>query len=152
MIVGLGSDICNSGRIEKAYARFGERFLRRCFGENELAELKALADNKPRFNGSLAKRFAAKEAFAKALGTGFADGIAWAEIEVVHLPGGRPELKISGQAAKTLDRLAPDPRLRRLWVSLSDDRPFAQAVVIIESITAGPEAADAVFQTATEGE
>ena len=84
MIIGLGSDICNIRRVEKAYERFGGRFLARCFGAEERRELDAIGGDKARFTASLAKRFAAKEAFVKALGTGFAHGIAWAEIEVVH--------------------------------------------------------------------
>ena len=118
MIIGLGSDICNIRRVEKAYERFGGRFL------------DAIGGDKARFTASLAKRFAAKEAFVKALGTGFAHGISWAEIEVVHLPGGRPAFRVSGQAEAVLRKIIP---ASRLWLSLSDDYPLAQAVVIIES-------------------
>lgn len=130
MTIGLGSDICNIRRVEKAYERFGGRFLARCFGAEERRELDAIGGDKARFTASLAKRFAAKEAFVKALGTGFAHGIAWAEIEVVHLPGGRPAFRVSGQAEAVLRKIIP---ASRLWLSLSDDYPLAQAVVIIES-------------------
>lgn len=130
MIVGLGSDICNIERIEKAYSKFGKRFIKRCYGENEQKELELLVDNLPRYAASLAKRFAAKEGFVKALGTGFAHGVAWSEIEVVHHASGKPILKISGKAEQILKKMVP---ASRLWVSLSDDYPLAQAVVVIES-------------------
>ena len=130
MIVGLGSDICSIKRIEETYTRFGNRFVCRCFGSRERQELKRLGDDKARLAASLAKRFAAKESFVKALGSGFADGISWAEVEVVHQANGRPLLEVSGRALELLRRLTPDPKL---WVSLSDDFSLAQAVVIIES-------------------
>ncbi len=130
MIIGLGSDICNIARIEKAYADFGERFVKRCYGAEEQRELNEIRGDRERFTASLAKRFAAKEGFVKALGTGFAHGISWAEIEVVHQPGGRPVFKICGQAEAVLKKIIP---ASRLWLSLSDDYPLAQAVVIIES-------------------
>ena len=106
MIVGLGSDICNIERIEKVYQRFGKRFLSRCFGERERQELKLIEQDKRGFVASLAKRFAAKESFVKALGSGFNDGIAWAEIEVVHLENGRPLLTVSGKTEKLLYKMA----------------------------------------------
>ncbi len=130
MIIGLGSDICHIGRIEKAYANFRERFLNRCFGREERQELDRIYADKARFVASLAKRFAAKEAFVKALGTGFAQGISWAEIEVLHLPSGQPTIKVSGQAEAVLKKTVSAPRL---WLSISDDYPLAQATVIIES-------------------
>lgn len=89
MIIGLGSDICNIRRVEKAYERFGGRFLARCFGAEERRELDAIGGDKARFTASLAKRVCRPRRLVKALGTGFAHGISWAEIEVVHLPGGR---------------------------------------------------------------
>lgn len=131
MIIGLGSDICNIERIEKAYRRFGKRFLSRCFGNRELVELKAIESDGKRLIASLAKRFAAKESFVKALGSGFNDGIAWAEIEVVHRANGRPILTVSGKAEIMLKQIAENTNL---WLSLSDDYPWAQAVVIIEKI------------------
>ncbi len=122
MIIGLGSDICNIKRIEQAYAKFGERFLQQ--------ELELLRDRPQRFAASLAKRFAAKEGFVKAMGTGFAHGVAWSEIEIVHHASGRPMFHISGKAEEILKKIIP---ASRLWVSLSDDYPLAQAVVVIES-------------------
>ena len=129
MIVGLGSDICNIERITKAYERFGLRFTQRCFGKKELAELSGLKNEKRKYVSSLAKRFAAKEAFVKALGMGFVQGIAWQEIEVAHLPSGQPVLNVSGRAEEELKKKAPKARV---WLSLSDDYPWAQAVVVIE--------------------
>ncbi len=130
MIVGLGSDICSIKRIEEIYARFGHRFVGRCFGSREQQELEKLVNDKARFVASLAKRFAAKESFVKALGSGFAGGIAWTEVEIVHQANGRPLLEVSGRALELLRCLTPDPKL---WVSLSDDFSLAQAMVIIES-------------------
>ena len=130
MIVGLGIDICNSERIQKTYDHFGLRFIHRCFGLNELKELNLIENNKSRLIASLAKRFAAKEAFVKALGSGFRQGIMWTDIEVIHHANGQPELKVSGHSAEILRQLAPH---YQLWVSLSDDKSLAQAVVIIEN-------------------
>ena len=129
MIIGLGSDICNIERIKNVYQRFGKRFLTRCFGYNEQHELEAIIHDERCFIASLAKRFAAKESFVKALGSGFNDGISWSEIEVLHLPSGCPILNISGKAQKKLNAIAVDTNL---WLSLSDDYHWAQAVVIIE--------------------
>lgn len=129
MIVGLGSDICNINRIDGTWQKFGSRFLRKFYGAREILELNAMLENKPRYVASLAKRFAAKEAFVKALGTGFVGGISWAEIEVIHQPNGKPMLLVEGVAAEVLQQTAPSAKL---LLSLSDDAPFAQAVVIIE--------------------
>lgn len=129
MIIGLGSDICNIRRVEKAYERFGGVFLPVVSGrKNGGSWTRSAATRRV-----LPRRWQAvcrQEAFVKALGTGFAHGIAWAEIEVVHLPGGRPAFRVSGQAEAVLRKIIP---ASRLWLSLSDDYPLAQAVVIIES-------------------
>jgi holo-[acyl-carrier protein] synthase len=130
MIIGLGSDICNIQRIENALNKFGDKFVKRWFGANEQKELSAIQDNNKRFAASLAKRFAAKEAFAKAMGTGFVKGTAWAEIEVVHHTNGKPIIVVSGTTEKTLQNIVKEPKI---WIGLSDDYPWAQAVVIIES-------------------
>lgn len=128
MIAGLGSDICNIDRIASSWQRFGNRFVNRCYGEGERKELTSTDDEK-RYIASLAKRFAAKEAFSKALGTGFRNGLAWAEIEVLHHGNGQPYIRLSGKAAE----LATAKEMKKIWLSLSDDYPFAQAVVIIEA-------------------
>lgn len=130
MILGIGSDICSIKRIENAYEKFGSRFIDRCFGDQEKKELQKLLDNKQKYAASLAKRFAAKEAFVKAIGTGFNYGIAWNEIEVIHHQSGKPMLSISGKAEEYLLKLE---KQNKIWLSLSDDYPWAQAVVVIEA-------------------
>ncbi|MBP3546482.1 MAG: holo-ACP synthase [Alphaproteobacteria bacterium] len=127
MIIGLGNDICNIGRIEQSYKKFGQHFIKRCFGKNEQKELQQIGDEK-KFCSSLAKRFAAKEAFSKALGTGFRNGLAWAEIEILHEKDGRPYVCL----CEKTEQLAKEKGAKKFFVSLSDDYPFAQAVVIIE--------------------
>lgn len=110
--------------------KFGDKFVKRWFGSNEQNELWKIADKKDKFAASLAKRFAAKEAFAKAIGTGFVKGTAWKDIELLHLENGKPILEISGQTKQTVNNLVSKAKI---WVSLSDDYPWAEAVVIIES-------------------
>ena len=127
MIIGLGNDICNIERIEQSYKKFGQHFIKRCFGKNEQKELQQIADEK-KFFSSLAKRFAAKEAFSKALGTGFRNGLAWAEIEILHEKDGQPKVCL----CEKTEQLAKEKGAKKIFVSLSDDYPFAQAVVIIE--------------------
>ncbi|WP_215746661.1 holo-ACP synthase [Gluconobacter sp. P1C6_b] len=132
MILGMGTDLCMISRIEKSVERFGDRFLNRVFTEAE----RAYAD---RFTGtarmgSYAKRWAAKEACAKALGTGFANGVMLQDIGVCNGPGGAPELLLSGGAEEALKRLTPSGQGAQLLVSMSDDPPFALAQVIIQSV------------------
>lgn len=129
MIVGLGNDIVNIERIQNT-EEYLQHFAARILGTDEQAEIrKNGAVGIMRFRELLAKYYAAKEAFVKALGTGFRDGIFFKDIQVVHNSLGKPELKISGAAEKYLLKLADKPRL---FVTLSDDMPFASAVVIIE--------------------
>ena len=128
MIKGLGSDICNIERIAEGYKRFGQRFVNRCFGKNEQREFPDRAQTK-QYAEALAKRFAAKEAFAKALGTGFANGLRWAEIEILHEDSGKPYVLLSGNALAAAQRLGAE----KIWISLSDDYPFTQAVIILEN-------------------
>ena len=129
MILGLGCDIVNIERLQKS-AKFLQDFKAKILGENELAELKRqIIDDDKRLACILAKRHAAKEAFAKALGCGFRDDISLKDIETLHDKLGKPYLKISGKAAEKLHELADTPKLH---ISLSDDYPYAQAVVIIE--------------------
>jgi len=127
MIVGLGCDICNIERIAEALQKFGERFVNRSCSEAEQKELEAVKNSK-QYVAYVAKLFAAKEAFVKALGTGFIDGIKMSEIEILHDSLGKPELRVSGRAAEFASKIEG----KNFWVSLSDDFPFAQAVVIIE--------------------
>ena len=129
MIVGLGNDIVNIERIKNT-PDYLQHFAARILGVAEQAEIRQSgADKDARFRELLAKYYAAKEAFVKALGTGFRDGIYFRDIQVLHTELGKPELKISGDAAKYLHKLTSQPRM---FVTLSDDMPFAFAVVIIE--------------------
>jgi holo-[acyl-carrier protein] synthase len=132
MIIGIGSDLCSIQRIENSLARFGERFIRRVFTETERAK----AEGRPLTRaGTYAKRFAAKEAFAKAVGTGFRRGVFMRDIGVVNLPSGAPTLKLTGGALARLDALTPEGHLPQIHLTMTDDYPFAQAFVII---TASP--------------
>lgn len=130
MIVGIGSDLCDIRRIEKSLERYGERFTYRIFTEAERAKCDARAARAP----SYARRFAAKEACSKALGTGIAQGVFWRDMEVVNLPGGRPTLRLTGAAAEHLAALMPVGHRPKLHITLTDDPPLAQAFVIIEAV------------------
>jgi len=135
MILGLGSDLCNIERIRSSLDRFGERFLARVFTDTERAK----AERRPFSRaGTYAKRFAAKEAFAKAVGTGFKRGVFMRDIGVVNLPSGEPTLRLTGGAKERLDALTPPGHAARIHLTMTDDHPFALAVVII---TAVPEEA-----------
>ena len=129
MILGIGSDLCDIGRIARVLERFGERFTHRIFTEGE----RARSDRRKARPASYARRFAAKEACAKALGTGLSRGVFWRDMEVVNLPGGRPTLRLSGGARARLDAMTPDGHEAVLHVSLTDDPPVAQAFVVIEA-------------------
>jgi holo-[acyl-carrier protein] synthase len=128
MIVGIGSDLCNVERIERSLERFGERFLNRVFTETERAK----AASRPLTRaGTLAKRFAAKEAFSKAVGTGFKRGVFMKDIGVVNAPSGAPTLHLTGGAAQRLDALAPAGHAIEVHLTMTDDYPWAQAFVIL---------------------
>ncbi|WP_313809256.1 holo-ACP synthase [Sphingobium sp.] len=129
MIVGLGSDLCNIERIQNSLDRFGERFENRVFTDVERAKA-----NKRPFTkaGTLAKRFAAKEAFSKAVGTGFNKGVFMKDIGVVNRPGGAPTLALAGGALAQLESLVPAGHRSVVHLTLTDDHPWAQAFVIIE--------------------
>jgi holo-[acyl-carrier protein] synthase len=129
-IIGIGSDLCNISRIENSLARFGERFTNRVFTEAERAK----AEGRPLTRaGTYAKRFAAKEAFSKAVGTGFRRGVFMRDIGVVNLPSGAPTLALTGGAKARLDALTPEGHLAQIHLTMTDDYPFAQAFVIITS-------------------
>jgi holo-[acyl-carrier protein] synthase len=130
MILGLGSDLIDIRRIEETIARFGDRFLDRIFTAAERQKCERRA--KPA--ASYARRFAAKEACAKALGTGFRDGVFWRDLAVVNLPSGQPTMRLSGRALERLNAMIPAGMTARLDVSLTDEPPLAQAVVIISAI------------------
>ena len=130
MIIGIGSDLCDIRRIERSLARFGDRFTERLFTPSE----RARAERRPHQRAaSYAKRFAAKEACAKALGTGFRRGVFFADIGVVNLRTGQPTLALTGGAAAQLARLLPPGRVECLHLSLTDEYPYAYAHVIIEA-------------------
>ena len=130
MIIGLGSDLCSIERIQNSLDRFGERFERRCFTETERAK----ANRRPFTRaGTLAKRFAAKEAFSKAVGTGFRRGVFMRDIGVVNLPGGAPTLALTGGARAALDAMVPPGHVAHIHLTLTDDHPWAQAFVVIEA-------------------
>ncbi|MBT8388330.1 MAG: holo-ACP synthase [Altererythrobacter sp.] len=130
MIIGLGSDLCNIERIQNSLERYGERFENRVFTEIERAK----ARRRPfTIAGTYAKRFAAKEAFSKAVGTGFKRGVYMKDIGVVNAPSGAPTLALAGGAAKRLAELTPDGHEAFIHLTLTDDHPWAQAFVIIES-------------------
>ena len=130
MIIGIGSDLCDIRRIEKSLARFGERFTARIFTPGERAKSEGRANRA----GSYARRFAAKEACSKALGTGMRAGVFWRDMEVVNLPGGKPTMRLSGGALERLGRMVPEGHEPVVHVSLTDDPPLAQAFVVIEAV------------------
>lgn len=130
MILGIGSDLANIERIERTVGRFGERFLNRVFTETE----QALAERRRERIATYAKRWAAKEACSKALGTGLRMGIAWKDMGVVNLPGGQPTMRLAGWAEKRLAAMTPPGHRARVHVTLTDDHPWAMAVVVIEAL------------------
>ncbi len=134
MIIGIGSDLIDIRRIEKSFARFGERFEKRVFTKVEIAKANTRGDrgHKTRV-ATFAKRFAAKEAFAKAIGTGLGQGVSWQEISVENLPSGEPTLRISGKAEQHVKRLTPAGMKASIKLSLTDEYPFAQAFVILSA-------------------
>ena len=129
MILGIGTDLCDIRRIEKTLERFGNRFLHRLFSQSERA--KALRRANPA--ASLAQSFAAKEACAKALGTGFRHGVFWRDMVVSNLPTGQPYMKITGGALARMQKLTPAGMTSQAFVSQSDEYPMANAIVIIEA-------------------
>ena len=133
MILGLGNDVIDIRRIEKTIERFGDRFLERIFTDAE----RARAGRRPMLAAaSYAKRFAAKEACSKALGTGLRDGVFWRDMGVVNLASGRPTLRLTGGAARQLAELTPPGCEARIDLTLTDDHPWAHAVVIISALPA----------------
>ena len=133
MIIGIGSDITDIRRIEKVIERHGERFLSRIFTDTE----RARAERRAKSVATYAKRFAAKEACAKALGTGIRQGVWWRDMGVVNLPSGRPTMKLTGGAASRLARLIPLGHEARIDVSITDEYPLAQAFVVISAVPLG---------------
>ncbi len=130
MIIGIGSDLTDIRRIEKTIARHGDRFLQRIFTEHE----RARADRRANRAATYAKRFAAKEACAKALGTGMRLGVFWRDMGVVNLPTGRPTMRLTGGALKRLQEITPDGLEPQIDVTITDEYPLAQAFVVISAV------------------
>ncbi|MFY9971958.1 MAG: holo-ACP synthase [Roseiarcus sp.] len=133
MIVGVGSDLCDVRRIEQTLDRFGQRFIDRCFTEVEQRRSDARAGRA----ASYAKRFAAKEACAKALGTGLRRGVFWRDMGVVNLPSGQPTMRLTGGAAERLKAILPAGAEAFIHLTITDEDPFAQAFVVIEARASG---------------
>jgi holo-[acyl-carrier protein] synthase len=133
MIIGLGNDVIDIRRVERTIERYGERFLARVFTETERLK----SDNRAGRAASYDKRFAAKEACAKALGTGFRRGVFWRDLGVVNLPGGKPSMQLTGGALKRLRAITPPGCEASIEVSLTDEGPTAQAIVIISAVPLG---------------
>ncbi len=135
MIIGIGNDIIDIRRIEHTLDRFGERFLDRVYTEVERAK----SDRRINRAASYAKRFAAKEACSKALGTGFRRGVYWRDLGVVNLPSGKPTMQLTGGALARLGELIPEGMVPQIDLTITDDHPIAEAVVIISALPAnGP--------------
>jgi len=130
VILGIGADLADIRRIEATMARFGARFLDRVFTDVERIK----SDRRRDRAASYARRWAAKEACAKALGTGLRMGVAWREMGVVNLDSGQPTMVLTGGAAERLAAMTPDGRAARIHVTLTDDPPYAQAFVVIEAL------------------
>src|SRR3954464_5015612 len=137
MILGIGSDITDIRRVEKVIERHGERFLSRIFTDAERGRAERRARNQRNGVATYPKRFAAKEACSKALGTGIRQGVWWRDMGVVNLPGGRPSMKLTGGALARLEKLTPEGYEARIDLSITDDWPLAQAFVIISAVVPG---------------
>ena len=133
MIIGFGSDLCDIRRIEEALGRFDSRFTKRCFTELERAK----SDGRASRAASYAKRFAAKEACSKALGTGIRRGVHWKDMGVANLPTGQPTMKLTGGAAARLAAMTPAGYEARVHVTITDEFPLAYAQVLIEAVPVG---------------
>ncbi|WP_075290247.1 holo-ACP synthase [Pararhizobium arenae] len=134
MIIGIGSDLIDIRRIAGSIERFGERFTQRCFTEVEIRK----SEGRKNRAESYAKRFAAKEACSKALGTGLANGVFWKDMGVVNLPGGKPTMELTGGAAERLSAMTPEGHRAVIHLTITDDFPLAQAFVIIEALPVAP--------------
>jgi len=132
MILGIGSDLIDITRIDRALERFGDRFIQRVFTDVERRKSEARANRA----ASFARRFAAKEACAKALGTGMSRGVFWRDMGVVNMPGGQPTLALTGGALARLNAMVPPGMVARIDLSMTDDPPLAQAIVIISAVPA----------------
>ncbi|MBS3650675.1 holo-ACP synthase [Pseudaminobacter sp. 19-2017] len=130
MIIGIGSDLVDIRRIASSLDRYGERFIKRIYTEIEQVK----AERRRERVATYAKRFAAKEAMSKALGTGMSRGVFWRDMGVVNLPGGKPTMHLTGGAAERLKEMLPKGHRAEIHLSITDDHPLAQAFVIIEAL------------------
>ncbi|HWZ41695.1 MAG TPA: holo-ACP synthase [Bradyrhizobium sp.] len=136
MIIGIGNDLIDIRRVAKVIERHGDRFLDRIFTDAERAKANRRAANEKMVVATYAKRFAAKEACSKALGTGIRRGVWWRDMGVINLPGGRPSMLLTGGALARLQALTPDGFEARIDLTITDDWPLAQAFVIISAVSA----------------
>src|SRR5207244_9434450 len=136
MIIGTGSDLIDIRRVAKVIERHGERFLDRIFTKTERAKAERRAKSDKMVVATYAKRFAAKEACAKALGTGIRQGVWWRDMGVVNLPGGRPTMNLTGGALARLEKLTPEGYEARIDLSITDDWPLSTALLIISAVVA----------------
>ena len=130
MIIGIGNDVIDIRRIEETLEKYGERFIQRLFTEVEIRK----SEKRAQRAASYAKRFAAKEACSKALGTGFRAGVFWKDMGVVNEPSGKPTMKLTGGAKENLDRITPAGHRVLIHVTITDDFPYAHAFVMIEAL------------------
>ncbi|MFP6713113.1 MAG: holo-ACP synthase [Rhodospirillales bacterium] len=135
MIIGIGNDLIDITRIEKTLERFGDRFIQRIFTDVEQAK----SDKRRMRAASYAKRYAAKEACSKALGTGFRKGVFWRDMGVINLPSGKPTMKLTGGALKRLQEIIPDGMEAQIDLTITDEPPTAEAFVIISAIPASSD-------------
>ena len=134
MILGIGNDLIDIRRIDKTIQKHGERFLDRVYTDIERAK----SDRRAARAAPYAKRFAAKEACAKALGTGLNQGVYWRDMGVVNLPGGKPTMRLTGGALKRLEKITPAGHRAQIDLTITDDFPLAQAIVIISAVAEAP--------------
>ena len=137
MIIGIGNDLIDIRRIEHTLERFGDRFVQRIFAPEEQAKAERRAGTKTGRASTYAKRYAAKEAAAKALGTGFNDGVYWKDLVVINLPSGQPTLRMTGGAAQRLAELTPAGMTPSIQLTMTDEYPMAEAIVIISAVPLG---------------
>lgn len=137
MIIGIGNDLIDIRRVEESIAKYGERFLNRIYTDVERAK----SDRRANRAASYAKRFAAKEACSKALGTGLNNGVYWRDMGVVNLPGGKPTMRLTNGALKRLEEITPPGMTAQIDLTITDDFPLAQAIVIISANPKKPDEA-----------
>ena len=137
MIIGIGNDLIDIRRIEHTLERFGDRFVQRIFAPEEQAKAERRAGTKTGRASTYAKRYAAKEAASKALGTGFNQGVFWKDLVVINLPSGQPTLRMTGGAAQRLAELTPAGMMPSIQLTMTDEYPMAEAIVIISAVALG---------------